>query len=115
MKAEIWHNPSCSKSREALALLRESGIEPTVVLYLDATPSAARIEEVLRLLNVEPRSLMRTKEPEYAALGLADPALSREALVAAMVRTPRLIERPVVITSKGAVIGRPPERLKELL
>jgi arsenate reductase len=115
MKAEIWHNPACSKSREALALVEESGRDVTIVRYLETTPSAARIDEVLELLGAEPRALMRTKEPEYRELGLSDEKLSRKQLIEAMVKHPRLIERPVVITERGAAIGRPIENVKKVL
>jgi arsenate reductase len=115
MKAEIWHNPACSKSRETLAIVEKSGRDVTVVRYLEQTPTAARIEEVLGLLGVEPRALMRTKEAEYGELGLGDEKLTRRQLIDAMVKHPRLIERPVVITERGAVIGRPPEGVKKIL
>ncbi len=112
----IWHNPRCSKSREALSLLEARALSPTVVRYLDAPPSAEEIERVLGLLRAEPRALMRTKEALYAELGLDDPSLSREALVAAMVEHPALIERPVVIRDgREAVLGRPPEAVLALL
>lgn len=115
MKVEIWHNPSCSKSRRALELVQGADRDVTVVRYLESTPTAARIEEVLALLGVEPRALMRTNEPEYRARGLDDPKRTRAELIAAMVEAPILIERPVVITERGAVIARPPERVSEVL
>jgi arsenate reductase len=114
-KAEIWHNPACSKSRETLALLKGTSRELTVIEYLKSPPTAERIDAVLTELGVEPRALMRTKEPEYASLHLDDPKLSRKKLIAAMVAHPKLIERPVVITERGAVIARPPELAKKVL
>ncbi len=111
----IWHNPRCSKSREALELLREEGVEPEVVHYLEAPPTAEALERVLSLLGVEPRALMRTKEAVYAELGLDDPALDRAALVDAMVKHPILIERPVVVHGDRAVIGRPPQDVLDLV
>jgi arsenate reductase (glutaredoxin) len=112
----IWHNPRCSKSREALALLEARDLSPTIVRYLDAPPSAAEIERVLGLLGIEPRALMRTKEALYGELGLGEPSLSREELVAAMAQNPSLIERPVIIREDGAaVLGRPPEAVLTLL
>jgi arsenate reductase len=111
----IWHNPRCSKSRETLGLLQERGVEPEVVLYLEAPPSAEELERVLGLLGVEPRALMRTKEALYAELGLDDPSLGREALVEAMVAHPILIERPVVVRGDRAALGRPPEAVLALL
>jgi arsenate reductase len=111
----IYHNPRCSKSRQTLQLLTERGVEAEVINYLDTPPSHAELERILQLLGLQPRELMRHKEAEYAALGLDDPALSRDALIAAMVQHPRLIERPIVIRGKQAVIGRPPEKVLEIL
>ena len=112
---EIWHNPACSKSRKALEIVREAGHRVHVVAYLEAPPTAERLREVLALLGVGPRELMRTGEAIYAELGLGDPALTADALVAAMVAHPVLIERPVVVTTRGAVIARPPERAHDVL
>lgn len=111
----IWHNPRCSKSRETLALLRARGLEPEIVPYLETPPSAAEIARVLDLLGMEPRALMRRKEPAYRAGGLDDPALPREALIAAMADTPVLIERPVVLSGGKAALGRPPEAVLSIL
>ncbi|MFZ0791995.1 MAG: arsenate reductase (glutaredoxin) [Chromatiaceae bacterium] len=115
MSLTIFHNPKCSKSRAALSLLEERGLEPKIVRYLDEPPDAETLESLLKLLGLEPRDLMRKKEPEYQALGLDDPSLSREALVAAMAAHPRLIERPIVIRDGRAVLGRPPERVLDIL
>ena len=115
MSLTIFHNPKCSKSRAALSLLEERGLEPKIVRYLDEPPDADTLESLLNLLGLEPRDLMRRKEPEYQALGLDDPSLSREALVAAMAAHPRLIERPIVIQDGRAVLGRPPERVLDIL
>lgn len=111
----IWHNPRCSKSRETLALLRSRGVEPEIVPYLERPPSAAEIGRVLDLLGMEPRALMRRKEPAYRAGGFDDPALPREALIAAMADTPVLIERPVVLSGGKAALGRPPEAVLSIL
>ncbi len=111
----LYHNPRCSKSRGALELLRERGIEPRVIAYLDTPPDAAELRELLRLLGLPARDLLRTGEDEYAALGLADESLPEATLIDAMVRHPRLIERPVFVHRGHAVIGRPPERVLELL
>ncbi len=115
MKVTIYHNPRCSKSRQTLQLLADQGVEPEVINYLDTPPTAAELERILRMLGLEPRELMRQKEEEYAQLGLDDPALSRSDLIAAMVQHPRLIERPIVIRGKQAAIGRPPEKILEIL
>src|SRR5436189_2598863 len=99
---ELWHNPRCTTSKNALALLRERGVEPKIVEYLKSPPSAARIDAVLKMLGKEPRDLMRKKEAEYATLGLANPKRTRKELVAAMASHPILIERPVAIRGKKA-------------
>jgi len=111
----LYHNPRCSKSRGALELLREHGIEPVVVPYLEAPPSAAELRDLLKLLGLPARALLRTGEDEYAALGLEDESLAESALIDAMVAHPRLIERPILVHGGRAVIGRPPERVLELL
>lgn len=114
MDVVIWHNPGCSKSRQALALLQERGYAPTVRQYLKDPPSADELRAVLRKLGLrDPRALVRTKEKEYDALGVA--RLEGDAIVRAMAEHPRLIERPVVITEKGARIGRPTEAILEVL
>lgn len=115
MSLVIYHNPRCSKSRQTLALLRERGLEPEIVLYLDTPPSETRISEILDMLGVPPRALMREKEAPYRELGLADPALARADLIAAMAAHPILIERPVVVAGARAAIGRPPEAVLEVL
>ncbi len=112
---KLYHNTRCSKSRGALQLLNERGIEPEIVYYLETPPSPAELRELLRMLGIGPRALMRTSEPEYAALGLDDPALDDAQLVAALAAHPRLIERPVFVHGGRAVIARPPERVLELL
>lgn len=111
----LYHNPRCSKSRAALQLLEERGLQPTVVLYLDTPPSAAQLREVLNTLGMPARQLLRSGEDEYRELNLADSTLDEDALIAAMVAHPRLIERPILIAGDRAVIGRPPENILELL
>lgn len=111
----LLHNPSCSKSRGALELLRERGIEPDIVAYLDHAPSIDDLRDLLRMLGTGARAILRSGEPEYAELGLGDPALDDEALIGAMHAHPRLIERPIFVRGQRAVIGRPPERVLELL
>ena len=115
MSVVIYHNPRCSKSRETLQLLQEQGIEPEVVEYLNEPPSTNRLKQLLKMLGLQPRDLMRQQEPEYEALGLDDPALTREQLVEAMVAHPKLIERPIVVNGDRATIGRPPQRVLEIL
>jgi arsenate reductase len=115
MAVTIYHNPRCSKSRQTLELLRNRGVEPQIVEYLKTPPDAATLTHVLELLGMEPRDLIRTKEKEYKENGLDDPSLSREALIAAMVAHPRLIERPIVVKDGRAALGRPPEQVLDLL
>ncbi|QDE38951.1 arsenate reductase (glutaredoxin) [Luteibacter pinisoli] len=108
----LWHNPRCSKSRETLALLQQHGIEPVIVEYLKAPPSAVELERVLGLLGLEPRALMRKGEDDYAGV----PAQASHAeLVNYMVEHPKLIERPVFLNGTRAAIGRPPEAVLAIL
>lgn len=111
----IYHNPRCSKSRATLELLRERGVEPTVVEYLKDPPTVEELDRILRLLGREPRELMRPKEAAYAEAGLDDPTLDRAALLAAMVAHPSVIERPIVVTDDKAAVGRPPESVLAVL
>ncbi len=115
MTVTIYHNPRCGKSRRTLELLRQRGIEPDVVEYLKTPPSAPELESILGLLGLEPRQLMRHKESEYEAAGLADPGLSRAELIQAMVDHPILIERPIVLAQGRAAVGRPPENVLAIL
>ncbi len=115
MTITIYHNPRCSKSRQTLALLRERGIEPQVVEYLDTPPNAQRLGEILDLLSLEPRAVMRKKEAPYKDLGLDDAGLSRAALLEAMAENPVLIERPIVVNGAKAALGRPPEAVLDIL
>ncbi len=115
MTIAILHNPRCSKSRQALQLLKDKGIEPEVVEYLKTPPDASELGRILDLLGLAPRDLMRRKEPVYKELGLDDPALGRAALIAAMTENPILIERPVVLADGKAVLGRPPENVLTIL
>jgi arsenate reductase len=112
---KLYHNTRCSKSRGALELLNARGLEPEVVYYLETPPSPAELHDLLRMLGTGARGLLRTGEPEYAELGLDDPSLGEDALIAAMAAHPKLIERPVFVHDGRAVIGRPPERVLGLL
>lgn len=111
----LYHNPRCSKSREALSLLRAKGIEPEVVLYLDTPPDAKALKALLTKLGIRARELLRKGEDAYKELGLANEALSETALINAMVANPKLIERPIAINGDKAAIGRPPENLLSIL
>ena len=115
MSISIYHNPRCSKSRQTLQLLEQQQLTPQVIQYLDTPPDAATLSRLLDMLGLTPRELMRKGEPEYKASGADDPSLSREQLIALMVRFPKLIERPIVVSGGKAVIGRPPERVLEIL
>ncbi len=114
-KITIFHNPRCSKSRQALELLVTQGVEANIVEYLKTPPDAGQLAEILDLLGVEPRQLMRTNESEYKDNTLDDPDLSREQLIQAMVDHPRLIQRPIVLGKGKAALGRPPEKILEIL
>ncbi|MEO4047864.1 arsenate reductase (glutaredoxin) [Pseudomonas sp. CAU 1711] len=111
----LYHNPRCSKSRGALELLEARGLQPTVVRYLETPPSAAELRALLGKLGIPARQLLRSGEDEYKALNLADASLDEEQLIAAMAAHPRLIERPILVAGERAVIGRPPEKVLELL
>jgi arsenate reductase len=115
MSITIYHNPRCSKSRETLKLLQEKGASAEVIEYLKTPPSREELEQILAMLGLEPRELMRTKEKEYKELGLKEPGLSRDQLIDAMLEHPKLIERPIVIKDGQAAIGRPPEKVLETL
>jgi arsenate reductase len=115
MSVEIYHNPRCSKSRQTLQLLQEKGIDPDVVEYLKTPPDKTTLKHILDMLGMEPRELMRRKEKEYKALQLDDPALTRDQLIEAMITNPKLIERPIVIQNGKAAIGRPPEKVLDIL
>jgi arsenate reductase len=115
LKVQILHNPRCSKSRTTLQLLRENGIEPEVILYLETPPDADQLTSILAQLGMQPRELMRKGQSEYKAMGLDNEQLSDEQLVAAMIEAPILIERPVVLANGKARIGRPPESVLKIL
>ena len=111
-QVKIYHNPRCSKSRETLNLLKENGVEPEVVLYLETPADAATLRDLLKMLGMNSaRELMRQKEDLYKELNLADSSLSEEALIQAMVDNPKLMERPIVVANGKARIGRPPEQV----
>ncbi|MGW8229355.1 MAG: arsenate reductase (glutaredoxin) [Gammaproteobacteria bacterium] len=115
MQVKIYHNPRCSKSRQTLQLLQEHEIEPEVVEYLETPPDKTTLRKILKQLGLSPRDLIRRKENEYKEKQLDDPSLTDDQLIDAMVKYPKLIERPIVVTDKGAAIGRPPEKVLEVL
>lgn len=111
----LYHNPRCSSSRAALKLLEDAGKSPEIVLYLETPPTAAQLKDLLAKLGMGARALLRSKEPIYKELGLDDPSLSDAALIRAMAGHPILIERPILVAGKRAIIGRPPDRVLELI
>ncbi|WFP49256.1 arsenate reductase (glutaredoxin) [Methylomonas sp. EFPC3] len=115
MSVKIYHNPRCGKSRDTLKLLEANNIQPEIVEYLKTPPTAAELQEILHKLGLKPRELMRTKEPEYKENGLDDKSLSDAELIEAMVRIPKLIERPIVLKDGKAAVGRPPEAVLGIL
>jgi arsenate reductase len=110
----IYHNPRCSKSRQALEILSEHGIKPRAVEYLKTPPDAKTLKDLLKTLGLKPRDILRDGEDEYKQLNLADPKWSDDELIAAIVKHPILLQRPIVVRGDRAVVGRPPERVKEL-
>jgi len=115
MAISIFHNPRCSKSRATLALLQEQGIEPEIRLYLESPPDANELSSILQKLGKSPRELMRKGEATYRELGLNNETLSDDELIQAMVSSPKLIERPIVLTNGRAAVGRPPESVLDIL
>jgi len=111
----LYHNPRCSKSRAALELLRARGIEPELVRYLESPPDRATLAWLAARVEGGARAMLRPGETEYSELELGDPALDDDVLLDAMARHPRLIERPIYVEGGRAVVGRPPERILELL
>ena len=111
----LWHNPRCSKSRQALELLRARKVEPEIVEYLKSPPSLAELDRILKLLKLEPRALMRKQESVYKDLALSDESLDRHSLLQAMVEHPILIERPIAVGNGRAALGRPPENVLDVI
>lgn len=110
----IYHNPRCSKSRNTLALLQDRGIEPEVILYLDHPPDKAQLKALLDKLGMRAAELVRRGEEEYRSCGLSRDS-SDEEVLEAMAAHPRLIERPIVVRGRRAVLGRPPENVLQLI
>jgi arsenate reductase len=111
----LYHNPRCSKSREALALLEQRGVALEVVRYLETPPTEKELSGLLRKLGMRPRDLLRSKEPLCTELDLANPKISDAEFLRAMAANPVLIERPILVSGRRAVIGRPPERVLEII
>jgi len=115
MPITLYHNPRCSKSRQALELLRSRDVEPEIIEYLKTPPSAIELERILGLLAMEPRMLMRKKESVYSELALGDESLARHELIQAMIEHPILMERPIALSAERAALGRPPDKVLEVL
>lgn len=115
MGITIYHNNACSNSRGALALIREAGFEPDIIDYQQSPPTRDRLAEMIAQAGLTVRGAMRDKGDVYEQLNLADPSLSDEALLDAMMVHPTLINRPFVVTDKGVRLCRPPETVKEIL
>jgi arsenate reductase len=113
MKITLYHNTQCSKSRQTLALLQENGVDVSIIDYLKTPLTVAELESVAQKLGLEPRELMRHSESEYE--NFANENLTRQELLDAIVKHPRLLERPIAVTETKAVIGRPPENVLSLL
>ncbi|WP_020166439.1 MULTISPECIES: arsenate reductase (glutaredoxin) [Methylotenera] len=114
-KVTIYHNPSCGTSRNTLAMIRASGVEPVVIEYLKTPPNREKLTELIAQMGITPRELLREKGTPYDALGLSDLSLSDEALIDAMLQNPILINRPIVVTAKGAKLCRPSELVLDIL
>jgi arsenate reductase len=111
----IYHNPACGTSRNTLALLREKGFEPKVVEYLKAGWTEPQLKDLLKTMGAAARDILRERGTDAEALGLTDPQTSEAAILKAMVEDPILVNRPIVVTPKGAALCRPPERALDLL
>lgn len=111
----LYHNPRCSKSRAALALLEAEGIQPQLRLYLEQPLTKTELRKLLKLLDMNARELLRESEDAYKRLGLSNPALDENQLIAAILAEPRLLQRPIAVVDDEAAVGRPPEKVLELL
>jgi arsenate reductase len=114
-KISIYHNPKCSKSRQTLDIITKKGIKPEIILYLDKTFSPNELNDIIAKLNINPRDLLRKGESEYKENNLKNLHLKDDDLIRAMIKHPKLIERPIVISGNKAIIGRPPEKVLELI
>jgi arsenate reductase len=111
----MYHNPNCSKSRETLQILEDNQMSPDIIEYLEQPPTAQELKDVIKLLGVSVRDLLRTTEPVYREAGLDDDTLTDDEIIAAICEFPVLLQRPIVISGDTAVIGRPPTRVLEII
>jgi len=114
MTTQIFHNPRCSKSRMTLQLLNDNNKPVEIIEYLKTPPTADELQAIIKMLGISPRQLLRKGEAEYKEAGLKDDSLTDEQIIAAMVKYPKLIERPIVIHNGQAKIGRPPEQVLDI-
>ena len=114
-KLVIYHNPNCSKSRETLQILQHKNCQPQIVEYLEEPPSPQRLKDIIGMLGVSARDLLRTTEPVYKDADLDDDRLSDDEIIEAICEYPALLQRPIVIAGGRAVIGRPPEKVLEII
>lgn len=112
---QLYHNPRCSKSRQALALLEERGYTPEIIEYLKTPPDLETLKQLLARLQLKPRGILRKKEKEYSELGLDDETLTDDQILQAIIKAPKLLERPILVRGDRAAIGRPTENLLPLL
>lgn len=115
MTTQIFHNPRCSKSRQTLQLLNDNDQDVEIIEYLKTPPTAKQLREIIKMLGIKPRDLLRKGEKEYKEAGLNNMDLSDKQIIDAMVANPKLIERPIVIKDGMARLGRPPELVLEIL
>ena len=115
MTVTIYHNPRCSKSRQTLELIQAKDISPIIIEYLKSDLSSSEIKHITQLLNDNVRSIIRTTEPAYKNLNLGDDSLSEHTLINAIINHPELLQRPIVLSNNNAAIGRPPEKVLEIL
>ena len=115
MEITLYHNPRCSKSRQALELLKQNGVDANIVEYLQTPPTHQQLDSILRGLAVSPRELIRKGQAEYKELNLGNEELSRDQLIDAMIKNPILIERPILVAGDEIAIGRPPENILSIL
>ena len=114
-KVVIYHNPKCSKSRETLQILQDNNIKPEIIDYLEDPPTTQKLKEIIAMLAVSARDLVRSGESEYKDAGLDDDRLSDNDIIEAICQNPVLLQRPIVISNNRAIIGRPPGRVLEII
>ena len=115
MKVMIYHNPRCSKSRQTLEILQIRNVDIEIIEYLNSPPTSHKLQEILQLLGMSPRELMRKNEEPYRSNNLNAPDLANDELTEFLIKYPILIERPIALANERAIIGRPSERVLEII